>query len=151
MVNDLASVHPGVERDTQWLALCLSGSSAPPPGGVVDLVSDANVRVVDVHTDTPWKRIIKEYLIQKVDALPGHAASSKGKRTKMSYFIEAVDNVPTLSINSSSSGRVCFALWKSLEALRSSATGLCGLVHSTFCSIKRNGTGQPLNRIADFS
>ena len=92
MINDLASVHPDVERDTQWLALCLSGSSAPPPGGVVDLVSDANVRVVDVHTDTPWKRIIKEYLIQKVDALPGHAASSKGKRTKMSYFIEAVDN-----------------------------------------------------------
>ena len=92
MINDLASVHPDVERDTQWLALCLSGSSAPPPGGVVDLVSESNVRVVDVHNDTPWRRIIKEYLIQKVDALPGHAASSKGKCTKISYFIEAVDN-----------------------------------------------------------
>ena len=92
MINDLASVHPDVERDTQWLALCLSGSSAPPPAGVVDLVSESNVRVVDVHNDTPWRRIIKEYLIQKVDALPGHAASSKGKRAKISYFIEAVDN-----------------------------------------------------------
>ena len=92
MINDLASVHPDVERDTQWLALCLSGSSAPPPGGVVDLVSESNVRAVDVHNDTPWRRIIKEYLIQKVDALPGNAASSKGKRTKISYFIEAVDN-----------------------------------------------------------
>ena len=82
MINDLPPVHPDVERDTQWLSLCLSGSSAPPPGGVVDLVTESNRRVVEVHGSTPWKRVLKEYLTQKVDAWPRHATSSKGKRTK---------------------------------------------------------------------
>ena len=65
-INDLPSVHPHEERDTQWLAFWLSGNSASPLGGMVDLVSETNVRVVDVCNDTPWKRVIKEYLIQKV-------------------------------------------------------------------------------------
>ena len=76
MINDLSSVHVDVERDTQWLALCLSGSSAPPPGSIVDIVTES----------TPWRRILKECLILKVDTLPGAACSSKGKKTKMSYF-----------------------------------------------------------------
>ena len=90
MINDLEAVHPDVERDTQWLALCLSGSSTPPPGDIIDMVSESNGRVLDAHEATPWKRVIREYLILKVESLPGHMSSYKGKRTKMS--VEAVDH-----------------------------------------------------------
>ncbi|CAE7307333.1 unnamed protein product [Symbiodinium sp. CCMP2592] len=65
-------------------------------GNVLDMVSESNERVLEVHEATPWKRVIKEYLILKVESLPGHVSSYKGKRTKMSYFVEAVDHAEYL-------------------------------------------------------
>ena len=86
MINDLEAVHPDVERDTPWLALCLSGSSTPPPGDIIDMVSESNERVLDAHEATPWKRVIREYLILKVESLPGHMSSYKGKANQDVIF-----------------------------------------------------------------
>ena len=72
----------------------MSGSSTPPPHGIVDIVAESDVRVQEVHDATLWKRIIKEYLIQKGRRLPWNTSSSKGNRTKLSYFIQAVDHAP---------------------------------------------------------
>ena len=92
MIHDLSSVHPDLARDTDWLASRLSGGNAPPPGVEKDLMSTYNELLVATHEATPHRRLIKEYLVHKVEALPGCIGSSKGKRTKLSYLVEAIDN-----------------------------------------------------------
>ena len=92
MIHDLSSVHPDLTRDTDWLASRLSGGNAPPPGVEKDLMSTYNELLVATHEATPHRRLIKEYLVHKVEALPGCIGSSKGKRTKLSYLVEAIDN-----------------------------------------------------------
>ena len=92
MINDVGSIHPDLQRDTLWLASRLSGGTAPPPGEDFENVDEFNNIVVAAHTHTPCRRVVKEYLIQKVESLPGAVASSRGKRTKLSYLIEALDH-----------------------------------------------------------
>ena len=92
MINNLGSVSDLLELDTTWLASCLSGNKMLPPGVTDEKIHEANEVIAIVHTATPMKRIIKEYLILKVEALPGCASSSKGKRTKMVNFIDALDH-----------------------------------------------------------
>ncbi|CAE7726165.1 unnamed protein product [Symbiodinium sp. CCMP2592] len=96
MINNLGEVHADLLSDTKWLASRLAGGNAPPPGeGVCDL-SENNDTVIAAHSQTPWKRTIREYLIHKIESLPGAISSSKGKRTKLSHLIEAVDHVDVL-------------------------------------------------------
>ena len=90
--KDRGQVHPDLARDTDWLASRLSDGNAPPPGGEKDLLSAYNELIVATHEATPHKRLIKEYLVVQEEALPGVIKSSKGKRTKLSYLVEAVDN-----------------------------------------------------------
>ncbi|CAE7356278.1 unnamed protein product, partial [Symbiodinium sp. CCMP2456] len=92
MIHDLKNVHEDLERDTQWLSVCLSGGNLAPPGSLNDNVEQYNQLISAVHASTPNVRQVKQYLIQKVDALPGCVMSSKGKRTKMMNFIEALDS-----------------------------------------------------------
>ncbi|CAE7597628.1 unnamed protein product, partial [Symbiodinium sp. CCMP2592] len=66
-------------------------ATTPPPGTVVDVIIEAETLVQKVHANTPQRRIFKEYLIHKVEVLPGCAASSKGKKPKLSNFVEALD------------------------------------------------------------
>ena len=92
MINDLGSVSPDLENDTIWLATCLSGNKTLPPGVTDEKIKESNELVELVHAATPMKRIIKEYLIMKVESLPGCASSTKGKRTKLTNFIDALDH-----------------------------------------------------------
>ncbi|CAE7706700.1 unnamed protein product [Symbiodinium sp. CCMP2592] len=106
MINDLAGVHADLVRDTKWLASRLAGGNAPPPGDETDDVNEFNRLVIAAHSQTPWKRVLKEYLIHKIEALPGAIYSSKGKRTKLSYLIEAVDNADVILLKQVDHG--CF-------------------------------------------
>ena len=92
MINNLASVSKLLEIDTTWLATCLSGNKTLPPGVTDQKLQESNEVVATVHAATPMKRIVKEYLVSKVEALPGCASSSEGKRTKMANFIDALDH-----------------------------------------------------------
>ena len=92
MIQDLGSVHADLVADTDWLATCLSGNTCLPPGSGDAKVEEANDLVKLVHSNTPAKRIIKQYLIMKVQDLPGAASSCKGRRTKLSTLTEAIDN-----------------------------------------------------------
>ena len=85
-------MHPDLAGDTDWLASRLSGGNAPPPGGEKDLLIAYNELIVATHDATPYRRLIKEYLVVPGKALPGVIKSSKGKRTKLSYLVEAIDN-----------------------------------------------------------
>ncbi|CAE7447303.1 unnamed protein product, partial [Symbiodinium sp. CCMP2456] len=67
MIHDLSSVHPDLARDTDWLASRLSGGNAPPPGVEKDLMSTYNELLVATHEATPHRRLIKEYLVHKVE------------------------------------------------------------------------------------
>ena len=96
MLADLRSAHADIERDTDWLAARLSGSSAGPPGSAGSDRTEANFIVQRDHEKTPMKPMIKEYLIQKVDDLPGAVSSSKGCRTKVQNFISALDSADML-------------------------------------------------------
>ena len=106
MINDLAGVHADLARDTKWLASRLAGGNAPPPGEETDDVNEFSRMVIAAHSQTPWKRVLKEYLIHKIEALPGAIYSSKGKRTKLSYLIEAVDNADVILLKQVDHG--CF-------------------------------------------
>ena len=44
-----------------------------------------------VRAKTPMKRIIKECLIQKIDAVPGCIQSSRGRRIKLQTCVSALD------------------------------------------------------------
>ena len=92
LINNLGSVSDLLEADTVWLATCLSGNKMLPPGVTDQKLKESNDLVAIVHAATPLRRIIKEYLILKVEALPGCAASSKGKRTKLVNFVDALDH-----------------------------------------------------------
>ncbi|CAE8688578.1 unnamed protein product, partial [Polarella glacialis] len=92
MVNDPGTVDPMIARDTDWLALRLSGGTGPPPGEHASSAAVSDLVVKLVHEKTPNKLIIKEYIINKVNGLQGACQSSKGKTSKMQNFIEAVDN-----------------------------------------------------------
>ncbi|CAE6915818.1 unnamed protein product [Symbiodinium sp. CCMP2592] len=91
MIQDLGSVHTDLVTDTDWLATCLSGNACLPPGSGDVKVDEANDLVKIAHSNTPAKRLVKQYLIMKIQDLPGAASSSKGRRTKMSTLVEAVD------------------------------------------------------------
>ena len=45
-----------------------------------------------MHAKTPMKHIIKEYLIQKIDAVPGCISSNRGRSTKLQTFVSALDS-----------------------------------------------------------
>ena len=99
MINDPGSAHEDVVRDTNWLSSSLSGATTPPPGTVVDVIMEAETLVQKVHANAPQRRILKEYLIHKLEVLPGCAASSKGKKTKLSNFVEALDTANSCLFN----------------------------------------------------
>ena len=88
---DLKSVHQDLVVDTEWLAGRLSGSSSAPPGEAAGLIKESDLLIALVHAKTPMKPQIKEYLLNKVDDLPGAISSSKGRRTKNQNFQAAVD------------------------------------------------------------
>ena len=92
MINHLDKVDPVLAKDTEWLALRLSGSNIPPPATILDVEGQSNKLIAAVHATTPWTRCVRQYLLHKVDALPGCISSTKNKRTKISYFVEALDN-----------------------------------------------------------
>lgn len=90
-LSDLAHIDSQLEEDTAWLAGRLSGSSMAPPGDQ-DAEQSSHDQVVRlVHAKTPMRHVIKEYLISKVDDLPGSISSSKGRRTKCQNFVSALD------------------------------------------------------------
>ncbi|CAE7791620.1 unnamed protein product [Symbiodinium sp. CCMP2592] len=92
MLHDLKSIDDRLEADTQWLAAKLSGRDLPPPGNDRTLL-DANDEIVElVHGATPHKSIIKEYLLHKIEELPGCIASSRGRTTKLQTFVSAIDH-----------------------------------------------------------
>ena len=99
MIHDLSSVHPDLARDTDWLASRLSGGNAPPLGVEKDLMSTYNVLLVATHEATPYRRLIKEYLVHKVEALPGCIGSSKGKRTKLPIWSRRLIIAPSSCSN----------------------------------------------------
>ena len=51
-----------------------------------------NQLICTAHASTPNAWQVKQYLTQKVESLPGCVMPSKGKRTKMMNFIEAIDS-----------------------------------------------------------
>ena len=87
MIHDL-----GLVRDTEWFATCLSGNPCLPPGAGIQKTEQSNEFVKIAHAGTPGKRVIKEYLIMKTADLPGAASSSKGRRTKTSTLVDALDH-----------------------------------------------------------
>ena len=92
MLHDLKSIDARLEADTQWLAAKLSGRDLPPPGNDRTFL-DANDEIVElVHAATPHKPIIKEYLLHKIEELPGCITSSRGRTTKLQTFVGAIDH-----------------------------------------------------------
>ena len=79
MLSDLKAVHTDLERDTDWLASRLSGSSKGPPGDEHCNRCESEGIIQRVHEQTPMKPIIKEYLLQKVDDLPGGPSHQDAK------------------------------------------------------------------------
>lgn len=104
MLSDLKAVHTDLERDTDWLASRLSGSSKGPPGDEHCNRCESEGIIQRVHEQTPMKPIIKEYLLQKVDDLPGAISSSRGRRTKTQNFIAALDSTGMLLFQQLDSG-----------------------------------------------
>ena len=90
MIGDLKAVSAELHQDLEWLASRLSGSTSQPPDTQQTWAEKSDELVVVAHSKTPMKAIIKEYLIQKVDPLPGNVASSKGKRTRVQNFVAAL-------------------------------------------------------------
>lgn len=91
MIYDLRSVDPELVADTDWLAMRMSGGHGPPPREQTSVQSRADGRVIDVHKATPNRPVPKEYLIQKLSVLPGAMSSTKGKKTKVQNFVDALD------------------------------------------------------------
>ena len=92
MILDVGTVHEDLVADTNWLASRLSGWNGPPPGVEGVLQSENDALSVLVHRKTPMKNFIKEYLVQKVDDIPGALSSTRGRRTKMQNFLSALDH-----------------------------------------------------------
>ena len=90
MILNPKSIHPELETNTSWPATRLSGSNAPPPGAGGEERHKADHLIKLVQSNTPCKHIVKEYLIQKVEELPGANSSSRGRRTKVQNFEAAM-------------------------------------------------------------
>ena len=144
MTNDPGTVHEDVVRDTNWLSSSLSGATTPPPGTVVDVIMEAETLVQQVHANTPQRRILKEYLIHKLEVLPGCAASSKGKKTKLSNFVEALDTANSRLFNQVAftscllTGSGLSMRWTSMVDLQSLVRGLTGPVPFSFYMSRRD-------------
>jgi hypothetical protein len=94
MINNLKSIDKSLASDTDWLAVRLSGGTGLAPGMERDGEEEARDLVIKVHNATPSKAIVKDYLINKNNDIPGAAMSTKGRRTKIQVFQEAVDKSP---------------------------------------------------------
>ncbi|CAL1131577.1 unnamed protein product, partial [Cladocopium goreaui] len=92
MILDLSHVHEDLVNDTNWLASRLSGWNGPPPGTDIDLQTENDELITIVHRKTPMKTFIKEYLISKVEDIPGAVQSTRGRRTKLQFFLSALDH-----------------------------------------------------------
>lgn len=90
-IHDLKSIHHHLAEDTEWLASRLSGNNVPPPGTETACLDQNAALVKLVHEKTPMKHLIREYLINKVEDLPGSIASTRGRTTKVQNFIESLD------------------------------------------------------------
>ena len=91
MIANLGLVHEDLVTDTEWLANRLSGASLLPPRAEHDVREDQAKLIELVRAKTPMKRIIKDYLIQKIDAVPGCIQASRGRRTKLQTFVSALE------------------------------------------------------------
>ncbi|CAL1159484.1 unnamed protein product [Cladocopium goreaui] len=92
MILDLSHVHEDLVNDTNWLASRLSGWNGPPPGTDIDLQTENDELITIVHRKTPMKTFIKEYVISKVEDIPGAVQSTRGRRTKLQFFLSALDH-----------------------------------------------------------
>ncbi|CAE7285930.1 unnamed protein product [Symbiodinium microadriaticum] len=92
MLHDLKSIDDRLDMDTQWLAAKLSGRDLVPPGNDRHFLNANDEMVELVHAATPQKPIIKEYLLHKIEELPGCISSSRGRTTKLQTFVGAVDH-----------------------------------------------------------
>eukprot|EP00972_Heterocapsa_arctica_P114786 16444297-Heterocapsa_arctica.AAC.1 len=90
MINNLNSIDPELERDTEWLAMRLSGGHGPPPGLEGSTLQQHDDIVRLVHARTPNKANVKSYVISKVEGLPGAIMSTKGKTTRVQNFVDAL-------------------------------------------------------------
>lgn len=90
-IHDLKSIHHHLAEDTEWLASRLSGNNVPPPGTETACLDQNAALAKLVHEKTPMKHLIREYLINKVEDLPGSIASTRGRTTKVQNFIESLD------------------------------------------------------------
>lgn len=91
MILNPGTVDPAVVEDTDWLATRLSGGNAPPPGSDIEMQEDHDNLIIMVHSKTPMKMCVKEYLLQRLDVIPGAISSSRGRRTKVQNFASALD------------------------------------------------------------
>ena len=152
MIHDLGQVHSELVRDTDWLSTCLAGSHAPPPGTVVDITQEADTLLEQVHANAPQRRVIKEYLLQKLTEIPGCAGSNKGKRTKLAHFADALDAATFklfLQVDVSCFHKLLFDWNKLVNIMNdlggvSLAHGLLGDVLLRFCILRTSGTEVPL-------
>lgn len=98
-LDNLASFDQGLSDDTKWLAQVMCGlAPAPQEEELADASSEevekANALVIAVHKATETNGTsVKPYVLASLSCIPGlkkTGPSSKGKRTKLQNFEEAV-------------------------------------------------------------